>query len=174
MQTSQIDKRDHKIKCQYGMGDYARWYSKNTEAPVSDKIFRQVLKDFLKMNQEITSATGHSFKLPEQCGKIEIRKIKRELEVDENGKIINKLPINWQATKKLWAENPKAKDKKIKIRYTNEHTDGYVFHPYYIKRHANYKNKQYYKMQVNREMARNMYNSIMSGKLDAFLLFDNK
>ena len=89
----------------------------------------------------------------------------------KDGKIVNKLPVNWKATNKLWKENPEAKRKKIRIRYTNEHTDGYVFHVYYIKRNATFVNKGLYKMQVNREMARNMYNGIISGELDAFLLF---
>ena len=174
MQTNLTDKRNHSIKCDYGMGDYARWYEKNVDNPKSIHVFRKVVQDYLRLNQELISTKGYTFKLPEGCGRIEIRKVKRELEINDEGKVINKLPINWQATRKLWKENPKAEEKQIKIRYTNEHTDGYVFHPYYIKGNAKFNNKSIYRMQINRQMARNMFKSIMSGELDAFLLFNSK
>lgn len=154
------------------MSDYARWYKANCDDPVSLKIYREIVQEYLRLNKELISTKGYTFKFPEVMGRIEVRKVKRELDIDKDGKIINKLPINWQATRKLWKENPKAKEKEIKIRYTNEHTGGYVFHPYYIKRTATFKNKKLYRLKINREIARKMYKPIISGKMDAFLLFD--
>ena len=171
---SPIDKREHKVKCDYGANDYVRYYTKTTEDPLDPKVARGIMNDYLSSIRDLISNKGYTFEIPENCGRIEIRKVKREMELDENGKIINKLPINWKATNKLWAENDKAKERKIKIRYTNEHTEGFIFFPYYIKRYATFKNKGLYKMQINREMSRNTFNGIMSKKIDAFLLFKEK
>ena len=83
--------------------------------------------------------------------------------------IINNLPINWKETRKLWKDNPKSKEKGVKIRYTNEHTDGHTFRIFYIRSKANYKNKSIYKMQFNRQMKRQLSQSIFAGRIDAFL-----
>lgn len=171
MLMSLTDKRNHKIKCDFGANDYIRYYSRTVEDSVDPKIAREVMREYLSSIRDLISKKGYVFKIPENCGRIEIRKVKREMEIDENGDIINKLPPNWKATNKLWAENPKAKEKKIIIRYPNEHTEGFIFFPYYIKRYATFKNKGLYKMQINREMSRDTYESIMSKKIDAFLLF---
>lgn len=166
---SQIETRNHKIKCHYGINDYAKYYKQN-ENEVDTNTFKSVLKDFLNAIRIEISTKSYTFRLPQRMGRVEIRKSKKEIKVDENGKIINKLVINWKATNKLWAENEEAKRKKIKIRYTNEHTNGYVFRPVYIKNTANFKNKSLYKMSVNREMRRATAPAIINKKMDAFLL----
>lgn len=168
---SLADKREHKVKCDYGMNDYVRYYTKTTESSLNPKVAREIMNDYLKSIRTLISTKGYVFKIPENCGRIEIRKVKREMELDDNGKIINKLPPNWKATNELWAENPRAKEKKIIIRYVNDHTEGFVFFPYYIKRYATFKNKGLYKMQINREMSRNTFQGIISKKIDAFLLY---
>ena len=92
-----------------------------------------------------------------------------EVKIDDDGNIINNLPINWRETRKLWAENDKAKEKKTKIRYTNEHTGGYTFRIFYRTSKANFKNKSIFKMKFNRTMKRQLSVSIFAGKIDAFL-----
>ena len=167
------DKRNHKIKSDYGNNDYVLFYKKSTQDPLEEKIVRGVLEDYYLAIKNMISFEGYQFRMPENCGRIEIRKVKREVEVDGDGKIVNKLPVNWKATNKLWSDNPKAKEKKIKIRYTNEHTEGFIFFPYFIKRFATFKNKAVYKMKLNREMCRNTYEGIMNKKIDAFLLYNH-
>jgi hypothetical protein len=170
----QTETRAHKIKCHFGVEHYFSSYRKLSNNPQSSKIYRAVLKDYLDANRKAIYTSGYIFKLPQRLGRIEMRKSKKEVKIDKNGKVINKLPINWQATKKLWAENEQAKERKIKIRYTNEHTGGYVFRPRYIKNTANFKNKSLYKMSINREMRRNTKAAIMNKRMDAFLLSPNK
>jgi len=168
---SQIEHRNHKVKCQYGMTDYWNYYKSNSENPVKNLLFRKVFRDYLNANRNAVSNFAYIYRLPHRMGRIEIRKTKKEIKIDPNtGELINKLPINWQATKKLWIENEEAKEKKIKIRYTNEHTDGYIFRPKYMKNTANFKNKSVYKMSVNRELRRNTEPAIISKRIDAFLL----
>ena len=98
-----------------------------------------------------------------------MRKVKTEVKIGDDGKVINNLPVNWRETRKLWEENQAAKIKGTKIRYTNEHTDGHTFRIFYIRSKANYKNKSMYKLQFNREMKRQLSTSIFAGRIDAFL-----
>ena len=167
---NQIESRNHKIKCHFGLPDYFRFYKQTSKNPKGKAKFSSVLKDYLNANRNAVSNFGYIFVLPQRMGRVEIRKNKAEIKVGKDGVIINKLAINWKETKKLWEENPEAKEKKIKIRYTNEHTGGYVFRPRYMKNTANYKNKSIYRMKVNRAMSRNTENAIMSKRMDAFLL----
>lgn len=167
---SQTETRNHRIKCDYGMPDYYRFYKDTSKSPKSNKVFSDVVRDYLDANRTAVYSKAYIYVLPQRLGRIEIRKMKREVIIDKEGKVINKLLINWKETKKLWSENKEAKERKIKIRYTNEHTDGYVFRPIYMKNTANFKNKSIYKLKVNRDMARKTEPAIVSKKIDAFLL----
>lgn len=152
------------------MLDYYKSYVKDVNNPVSKQLHSNILKDFLKEMQKAISQEGYIFNIPQRLGKIELRKIKREVKVGEDGKIINTLNTNWRATFKLWEGNIEAKVKKTRIRYLNEHTNGYIFRIVYFKNTANFKNKSVYKMSLNREMRRSTEEPIINHKIDAFLL----
>ena len=164
------DKRNHKVKCDFGSIDYFKFFKKETgNKDISRLLFGKILKEFNRHVRDRISTKGAEFIIPARIGKVELRKVKTEVKIAEDGSIINNLPINWRETRKLWAESEKAKEKKTKIRYTNEHTDGHTFRIFYIRSKANYKNKSIYKMQFNRTMKRQLSESIFAGKIDAFL-----
>lgn len=170
---SHQDKRNHKVKSDYGKNDYYKHYSNTVENPVSKELWDNVLMDYLNSINEMISQKGYVFRIPCRLGTIELRKIKKEVKLDQNGNVINTFNVNWKETKKLWLENPKAKEKGIKIRYVNKHSDGYSFRIVYIKKSATFKNKSVYKMLINREMRRSTEKPIMNKELDAFLLNNN-
>lgn len=163
------DKRNHKVKSDYGVNDYFKFFKKNYSSNIDRKTYGLVLKEFNSHVRDRLSKKGAGYVIPKRLGKIELRKVKTEVKIDEKGNIINRLPTNWQETRKLWRENPSAKEKKIKIKFTNEHTDGYTFRIVYLRSKANYKNKSIYKMRFNRDMKRNLSKSIFQGRIDAFL-----
>lgn len=164
------DKRLHRIKADYGTADYYRFYkNKNKKEAVSRAIYGEIVREFNDHVRDRISSKGAEYIMPFRLGKIELRKLKTEVKLDEKGNIINMLPVNWKETRELWAENPQAKEKGIKIRFTNEHTEGYTFRIFYKKSKANYKNKSIYKLKFNRGMKRNLSKSIFQGRIDAFL-----
>lgn len=164
------DKRNHRVKTDYGSGDYYRHFIKETEAThISRAKFGQIMREFNEHVRDRISNKGAEYIMPHRIGKIELRKVKLEVKIDDDGNIINNLPINWRETRKLWAENEKAKQNKTKIRYTNEHTDGHTFRIFFRKSKANFKNKSIYKLRFNRTMKRQLSNSIFAGNIDAFL-----
>lgn len=164
------DKRKHRIKADYGANHYYRFFKKNYGDIVDRKTYGLILKEFNSHVRDKISKKGSFYTLPCRLGVLEVRKFKREIKINEDNTIENKLPTNWKETKKLWRENPEAKKKRIKIRFTNEHTNGYSFRIQYLRSRANYKNKSIYKMRMNRIMKRTFSESIFKGRIiDAFL-----
>ena len=164
------DKRNHKVKTDYGSGDYYNHFIKETGAThISRAQFGKILREFNMYIRDRISNKGAEYIFPNKVGKVELRKVKTEVKIAEDGTIINNLPVNWLETRALWKENPVAKEKGVRIRYTNEHTDGHTFRIYYRKSKANFKNKSIYKMQFNRDLKRQLSKSIFAGRIDAFL-----
>ncbi|MGK0464766.1 hypothetical protein [Clostridium sp.] len=164
------DKRIHRIKADFGNSDYYKHFIKETDCThISRAKYGVVLREFNNHVRERISTKGAEYFMPLRTGKIELRKIKTEVKLDEEGKVINNLPVNWKATRELWAESDFAKEKKTKIRYTNEHTDGHTFRIFYRTSKANFKNKSIYKMKFNRTLKRDLSKSIFAGRIDAFI-----
>lgn len=162
--------RRHSVKSDYGSNDYYRFYKKmNDNSEVTRKDYGNIIKDFNTHLRDGLSNKGIDIVMPSRLGRIELRKIKTSVTIDEEGNIVNNLPTNWKATRELWKSNEVAKENNVKIRFTNEHTDGYTFKISYLKSGANYKNKTMYKLKFNRLLKRNLSKSIFEGNIDAFI-----
>ena len=168
------DKRKHRIKTDFGNYDYYKYFVANCSnydcnKEMSRATFGQIIKEFNTHVRDRISTKGAEYTFPFRIGKLELRKLKTEVKIDEDGKIINNLPVNWRETRRLWGENEQARKNNTKIRYTNEHTEGYTFRIFYKTSKANFKNKSIYKMKVNRTLKRQLSKSIFAGRIDAFL-----
>jgi len=170
MQQMTEDKRLHRVKTDFGTGDYYKHFIETTGyTHISWAVFGEVLREFNSHVRERISTKGAEYTFPCRIGKVELRKKKTEVKIDEEGNVINNLPPNWKATRELWAENESARKRGVKIRYTNEHTGGYTFRIFYRRSKATFKNKSIYKMRFNRDLKRQLSQSIFAGKIDAFL-----
>jgi len=164
------DKRLHRIKTDFGSGDYYKYFVKSTgHKEITRVLFGEIMREFNDHVRNRISTKGAEYTMPSKTGKIELRKSKKEVKIDDDGNIVNNLPINWKASRELWDSNENAKEKKTKIRYTNEHTEGHTFRIFYRRSKANFKNKTIYKMRFNRTMKRQLSAAIFAGKIDAFL-----
>ncbi len=170
MTEDNSDKRNHRIKSDYGVNDYYKFFIKTTGIKhISRSEYGEVIKEFNSYVRDELSTKGNSFVLPCKMGKMELIKSKRDVSIDENGNLRNTMPVNWRETRRIWNENPGMKERNIKIRYTNEHTDGYMFKIIFKKSRANFKNKSIYRIRFNRDMKRKLSKSIFKGDIDAFL-----
>lgn len=164
------DTRKHRIKADYGVNEYYRQYAKDNKSDkVSRSIYGSILKEFNDFQREKLSFKGVGIHLPCFMGRVELRKVKTEVKIDDKGNVINNLPVNWKETRKLWKENNEAYQKRIKIKFTNEHTDSHTFRINYLKGKAKYKNKSIYRIRFNRKLKRDLSTSIFEGRIDAFL-----
>jgi len=165
----------NKIKSHYGINDYYKYYkSKYPNDNISKKDFKNIFTIF---NKELTKEIIEKgkVKLPKRFGEIEIIKKKREVYINKEGVVINNKPIDWKATKDLWAINDEAKENKVLIRHNNKHTGGYVFRIAYNKKVAKYKNKSVYFFKPVRDFSRSINKRIKDyskSKFDAYVKKD--
>lgn len=172
----------NKIKIHYGINDFYKYYiscfktkqindSKNPFI-VDKKVYTSIIEEYHDMIKEEIITNRLDYEIPFDLGMLGVRKFKPKLGIDENGKLINKLPVNPRATVELWKINPEAKAKKILVRYTNKHTNGYVFTIHYFKKYkAKFKNKTLYSFETVRGFKQKLNKKAELGIIDAYLLY---
>lgn len=168
---------ENKITIHYGMTDYYKFYIDRYSKKFGDipaQSYNTIVTEFNLMLAEMIVTEGLDFTIPFQLGIIGVRKYKPTVKLSESGSLINKLPVNPLETAKLWDSNPEAREKRIYIRYTNKHSDGYVFSLYYFKNKAKFKNKEGYSMIHKRGLKRKLSKNIKEKVIDAFLISNIK
>ena len=83
---------------------------------------------------------GQIINLPYNMGNI-ILTSKQSKVFMKNGKLVRTAPINWEETLKLWYENSKAFNKKIRVR----NLPSTIYRIRYCKSRVSFKNQQYYR-----------------------------
>ena len=165
--------REHKVICDYGMGDYYKHYI-STHKKIDKVIFNNIVTDFHTELRKLIILENVGYTMPGVNFELVLKKEKRKPKI-KDGKLLNNIPVDWQATKALWNRDEEAKEKKLLVRYNNSHTSGYVFRIYFKKFGAKIKNRSVYKFQVNRDFKRQISKYIKDPNMsiDAFLLYKN-
>ena len=162
------DTRVHKVTNSIGVYDAYKYIRKqkwfDIGRPLKEGEFYRIIR---KINEYLADelSRGKEINLPYRMGTLEIRKRPTRISIVD-GKLVTTLPIDWDATLKLWYEDKESFDNKTLVRLENEE----VFKVYYNKKEANYNNKSFYEFRPNREIQRSLTTHIKEGKLDAYLL----
>lgn len=160
------NERHHKVNNSYGSKDAFHYYRKikpnDSKYVLTDC---QYLKIIRLINDELRKSLieGKDVLLPERMGRLELRKSKNSIKFVD-GKLKTNLPVNWDATLKLWYNNPSSKNKKQLVRQETIET----YRVYYNKNKANYNNKSFYEFSTNREIKLGLKKNIKLNKIDAF------
>lgn len=157
--------RNHRIKGSYGVYDAYKYIRKNkwyNLEPFTEHEFYTIIRGINKLLAEYLS-NGGSIKLPYNMGKILLIKVTSALKFVD-GVLINKLPIDWDKTLRLWCEDKECKDSKILIRRNVSKK----FKIIYDKSKARYKNKSLYSFFPNRDLKIKLKDKIQEGSVDAF------
>ena len=169
IETEQVSKRP-RLKSDYNSNHYTPYFVrrvlkkyKNTD----EKKLRQAVKMYFDLCRD-DLAMGYKVNLQNKLGNLYLNKEKKEVFLDSNGKIINKLPVNIRDTSELWKTNPELKG-KVFVRYINDHSDNCVFSLHYEVSKAVFKNKNIYTFVFNRGLKKELSSNIMDKKVDAFL-----
>lgn len=160
------NKRNHKVTNSYGSKDAFCYYRKNkpddSKYVLTDCQYLHIIRT---INNSLRDSIieGKDITLPEKMGRLELRKriVKNRF---KDGKLKITAPVNWNATLKLWYENPICKNKKQLVRQEVEE----VFIVKYNVNKANYKNKTFYEFSTNRYIKLGLKNNIKLNKIDAF------
>ena len=162
------DTRVHKVTGSIGVYAAYKYIRKNKwydiGRPLKEGEFYKIIRrvnDYLA--DELTK--GKEIKLPHRMGSLEIRKKPSRISIVD-GKLVTNLPIDWDATLRLWYEDKESFDNKTFVRVENEE----IYKVYYNKQDANYNNKSFYEFKPNRQIQRNLTKYIRTGNLDAYLL----
>lgn len=156
-----------RISRDYGITNFYKYYKKNSLNPVSAIKYNNIISDFNSTIVQMIIEEGLEYKIPKISNTICIRKYKNVPKI-QDGKLINKGPIDWKSTKELWASDEEAKEKKIILKYLNNHTSKYIFRIKMLKHGRIYKNKSYYKFKPARSFQRLLAKRILNPNLETF------
>lgn len=159
----------------YGMRDYYNFYIKKysklgDKYDLDSNTYNSIISEHNSFVADLITDDVIDYKIPHFLGVLGVRKYKPKFEIEADGKIINKLPVNPIETAKLWEKDPQAKINKTFVRYTNKHSNGYVFSVYYFKSKAKFKNKKIYWLLPKRAIKRKVARNVKENLIDAFLL----
>lgn len=167
----QTTKREVKIPVHYGMPDYYKWYKDNNECKVDSAQFNKIVSEFNEQIMELMLNNDLEYTPPKLQMSFVIRKTQRVPQL-KDGKLVNKLPVDFKATKDLWESNPDAKEKKILVRHLNKHSGKYIFSIRLVKVGYNYSNRSYYSFKPARGFQRALAKRIFDEDKNTFDTFN--
>lgn len=162
------DTRTHKVTGSLGVYDAYKYIRKNKwlDLPraVTEKEFYSIIR---RVNNYLAKELikGNDIDFPCRMGKLEVRKYTPTVKFD-NGKMVTTLPIDWDATLKLWFNDKDAYNKKLLIYDTPKEVFKVLYSTYY----ANYNNKSFFEFKLNRDIKLGLKHKIKEGALDAFIV----
>jgi hypothetical protein len=121
---------------------------KRTDYNVKTRVYTKILRRVSELIIEAIILDNFEYTLPYRMGKLFVYKRKIKYKLDNEGNLIKKsLPIDFQATKKLWLEDSKAKEVRQKVYHTNDHSDGYKYYFHWRKKDIVVKAFYYYALK---------------------------
>jgi len=164
-----------KIKTDYGINNYYKYFIKNNQdINISGSEYKDIITEFNNGIINLIIEESLEYTIPYIGSTLCVRKDKRIPRI-VNGKLYNPSPVDWVATNKLWSEDEESKDKKLLVRYLNNHTSKYVFRVYFKKYNLYFENKKLYSFKVNRIFSRLLGKRIKDEdkeKFDSYLLYN--
>lgn len=162
-----LDKpRQHKVNNSLGVYDAYKWIRKNKWLDIGRHITEHEFYTIIRQVNNLLAENflkGRDIVLPHRLGTIELRKYETKMSFN-NGKLHTNLPIDWDRTLKLWAEDEEAYKEKMLVKVEEKE----IFKVFYNKGKANYNNKSFYEFEVNRDLKRRLKQRIKDGLIDAF------
>lgn len=167
-------KSKEKIKSHINTPEQYKYYinenceSKESLFYIDKKTYTSFLKSFFDEFVDAMIYENKEFNLPYRTGLMCIRKYQQKVKIVD-GKVINKLPVDYNATLKLWEEDPEAKEKKQLVRHLNKNRMLYRFVVYKSK--ARFKNKEYYWFKPTRTNKLKLKDAIKNNMIEVYNLF---
>lgn len=159
-------KRNHKVRNSLGVYDAYKYYRKNKP---DDKRYILTESQYFSIIRKVNNilakelSLGNAIVLPLRMGEIELRKYNRNVYIDDNGKLHNNLPIDWDSTLELWYNDKESFENKTLLRIDSNN----LFKLYYNKNKANYTNKSYYEFTFNKDLRIMLSKNLKKGNIDA-------
>ncbi len=112
---------------------------------IKPKVYGEILRDIHDEIMSMVILNNFEFNLPVRMGTLRIGKKKLPIRLTDNGELIKgPLQVDWKATNDLWNISEDAKKDKVRVFYTNEHTNGYKHRFRWSKMKMRLENMYYY------------------------------
>ena len=164
-----VDKpRTHKVRNSNGVYDVYKWIRKNKWLDIGRTLTEHEFYSIIrKVNDLFVEAIlkGEDITFPNRMGTLELRKYRPTLSVKDN-KLKSTLPIDWDRTLKLWAEDEESYKERTLVKAEEKE----IFKLFYNKKNANYMNKSFYSFDLNRDVKKKLKQKIKNKAIDAFKL----
>lgn len=164
--------RVYTINNSYGVYDYWKFYIHNR--PKQRSYYKMSSAQYYKLLRAVNEylieilLKNAQVVLPNKMGEIVVLKKTARVRLDEKGKIRTNRPINWDATIKLWFEDPEAEKNKTLVRWDNSD----VINIRYKKATAVYNNSPFYNLQVTRVVKKLIASHLVEGTLETPFFVD--
>lgn len=160
--------RNHKVKNSIGVYDIYKHIRKNKwydiGQPITEHQFYTIIREVNNVLAD-NLLKGNDIVFPNKMGRLEVRKFKPIIRFDNN-KLTVRLPIDWDRTLKLWSEDEEAYKERTLVKMEEKE----IFKVCYNKTRADFPNKGFYQLQINRDLKIALKKKIKLGNFDAFLL----
>jgi hypothetical protein len=160
--------RKHEVTGSLGVYDAYKYIRKNKWADIGCSLTEHEFYTIIRQINNLLAEGflhGQDIELPHRLGRLELRKYEKRISFSD-GKLHTNLPIDWDKTLKLWAEDKESYKEKLLVRVEENE----IFKVFYNKGKANFNNKSFYEFEVNRDLKRRLKQRIKEGLLDAFSL----
>lgn len=157
--------RKHKVTGSIGVYSAYKYFRKNKWEDIGQKLTEKEFYAIIRKVGNYLAANlcnGEEVKFPACMGTLELRKFFTTARLKGN-KVVDNFNVDWDATLKLWYEDPEAfKKKQIVKSFSKE-----AFKVFYNKYTANYTNQTFYEFQVNRDIKRTIGKRVKQGLMEA-------
>ena len=160
--------RNHKVKNSIGVYDIYKHIRKNKWYDIGQPITEHQFYTIIRQVNNVLADNllkGNDIVFPNKMGMLEVRKFEPIIRFDDN-KLTVRLPIDWDRTLKLWSEDEEAYKERTLVKMEEKE----IFKVCYNKTRADFPNKGFYQLQINRDLKIALKKKIKLGNFDAFLL----
>ena len=160
--------RNHKVKNSIGVYDIYKHIRKNKWYDIGQPITEHQFYTIIRQVNNVLADNllkGNDIVFPNKMGRLEVRKFEPIIRFDGN-KLTVRLPIDWDRTLKLWSEDEEAYKERTLVKMEEKE----IFKVCYNKTRADFPNKGFYQLQINRDLKIALKKKIKLGNFDAFLL----
>lgn len=160
--------RNHKVKNSIGVYDIYKHIRKNKWYDIGQPITEHQFYTIIRQVNNVLADNllkGNDIVFPNKMGRLEVRKFEPIIRFDDN-KLTVRLPVDWDRTLKLWLEDEEAYKERTLVKMEEKE----IFKVCYNKTRADFQNKGFYQLQINRDLKIALKKKIKLGNFDAFLL----
>ena len=160
--------RNHEVKNSIGVYDIYKHIRKNKWYDIGQPITEHQFYTIIRQVNNVLADNllkGNDIVFPNKMGRLEVRKFEPIIRFDDN-KLTVRLPIDWDRTLKLWLEDEEAYKERTLVKMEEKE----IFKVCYNKTRADFQNKGFYQLQINRDLKIALKKKIKLGNFDAFLL----